>query len=103
MHVIRLRHPWKCEPCGNRTLWHRSFNWPPGNATDEIVSLVIEPCSGDIEVQLNGQPLVAADGPGRFLVNAILKDTNRLEVSLASTESVDGQFPLQARLEIDDS
>ena len=100
MHTIRLRHPWQCETVAGRAEWSRSFNWPPDNDEVTAIFLVIEPWPPEATVTLNSEPLDESVSPGRFAVTAMIRDSNRLQISLPAEHVAQEQFPLEVRLDI---
>ena len=103
MHTIRLRHPWTCELHDGMAHWSRGFNWPAGLTPREVVWLVIDPLPADARVELNGQPLSAAEVPGRFNVTSLIGEYNRVIIQLSeSTGATKSECPLDVKLEIDE-
>lgn len=103
MHRIRLRHPWKSEVQDGCVRWSRSFNWPADNTSDETIYLAIRPWPADATIVLNDQSLSADETTSRCVVTSILRESNRLQVSLPTTTCADSDFPLEVQLEIEES
>ena len=72
MHTIRLKHPWTCELVDGQAVWRRSFNWPPGSVTEEILWLVIEPLPAEAQVTVNGRLLILGASPNRFDISDMI-------------------------------
>lgn len=100
IHTIRLRHPWTCEPAGDRSVWKRSFNWPAGLTPREVVWLVIEGLPATADIQVNGEQLATGDVPGRFDISKLISESNRILITLV--DAVGELCPFEARLEIDE-
>lgn len=102
MHTIRLRHPWKSELQEGVVLWTRSFNWPADNASQETIYLAIRPWHEHAQVVLNDEPLKTGDTSSRCNVTSLLREFNRVQITLPAENSSESRFPLEVQLEIEE-
>ncbi len=128
-HVIRLRGPWQFEviesrsemptaTSGKQTMpgdwsttlgpdfrgtvaYRRVFHRPTGLEPEQGVWIVIEPLAGTADVTLNQTSLGTLESTGgRFAIESILADDNRLEIVVTHHDDGPGGLTGLVSLEI---